>query len=185
VSCLLFAVAVAAGGIIISESIRHATTDGQGPRLPPFSTDTGGQPADPGGLEPQDSHQPPEPAGREARAIYETARRVNYRGTYFAHHPRLRPFSEHIVVHHRIPLDVLLRRPGLFTAEELNAATKLRGIPVREHSHLHLSVIHRNLWDKFWTNNPHATREHIIAFARSIDEQYDLQNLAYKAFLQP
>jgi hypothetical protein len=52
VSCLLFFAAVAAGGIIVGESIRHAATDGQGPRLPPFSTDTGGQPADPGGLEP-------------------------------------------------------------------------------------------------------------------------------------
>jgi RHS repeat-associated protein len=125
---------------------------------------------------------PPPGGTSEARAAYEAARSVNYRGTYFANNPALRAHHGEIVVHHNVPLETLVRRPGIFTPEELNAASNLRGIPLEMNSNLHLSQIH-GAWRTFWQMNPAATRADILAFAQSLEVEHGLLELAYLWFL--
>jgi len=125
---------------------------------------------------------PPPGGTSEARAAYEAARNVNYRGTYFADNPALRAHHSEIVVHHNVPLETLVRQPGTFTPEELNAASNLRGIPLEMHPDLHLSQIH-GAWRTFWQMNPAATRADILAFAQSLEVEHGLLELVYLWFL--
>lgn len=53
------------------------------------------------------------------------------------------------MVHHSVEQQVLRRYPGLFTKEEINAYTMLRGIPKEVNSDVHLSKI-RIEWNKFY-----------------------------------
>ena len=80
-----------------------------------------------------------------------------------------------------MPLEALKKRPGLFTADELNAVTNLRAIPTELNNTMHLSEIHADLWASFWQNNPHATKEQVLQFAEWIDGEYNLMNLAFDA----
>jgi len=132
-----------------------------------------GNTGDPGGLDPNDLKSIAEKA-------YAAARQFNYRGEYFANNPVLRKYSDEIIVHHSIPLEVLKKRPGLFTSSELNAATNLRGIPTQLNNTLHLSEIHGQLWDNFWLENPNATRAEILEFAQKLEDRFNLQNLLYE-----
>jgi hypothetical protein len=118
-----------------------------------------------------------------AEATYQAARTFNYRGTFFAANSQLRRFSDDIIVHHSVPLEALKLHPGLFSADELNAATNLRAIPVIENGTLHLSEIHGQYWNQFWRDYPNATREQIEQFAGWLDEEYNLLNRATDFFL--
>ncbi|MDW8215261.1 MAG: hypothetical protein RMJ55_17035 [Roseiflexaceae bacterium] len=177
-SCALFFLGVAAVGYFTGEAIRHAVEEGQG-LPPPLSSDTGGQLASP--------NPDPDPESDDRQCVvtteYEAARAANYRGTYFAANPALRPFARDIVVHHRVPLETLMKRPGLFTSEELNAAHNLRGIPTQLNRTLHLSEIHGSRWAEFWRIHPNATREQVLRFAQQLDDEYNLSNLARDFFL--
>jgi RHS repeat-associated protein len=118
-----------------------------------------------------------------AEATYQAARTVNYRGVFFAANPQLRDFSKDIVVHHSVPLEVLKLHPGLFSADELNAASNLRAIPIVENNTLHLSQIHGESWNMFWRTYDEPTREQIEQFAKGLDEAYNLPNRAADLFL--
>ncbi|MDW8215021.1 MAG: hypothetical protein RMJ55_15815, partial [Roseiflexaceae bacterium] len=69
-SCALFFLGVAAVGYVTSEAIRHAVEEGQGLPPPPLSADTGGQLADPGGLDPEDPNRIPEVEAPKASQRY-------------------------------------------------------------------------------------------------------------------
>ncbi|MEM7345220.1 MAG: polymorphic toxin-type HINT domain-containing protein, partial [Chloroflexota bacterium] len=117
------------------------------------------------------------------QVLYDLARSQNYRGVFFANNSSLREFSSSIIVHHQIPLEVLKKHPGLFSVEELNGAGNLRGIPVSMNNDIHLSQIHGDYWNQFWKDNPDATRAQIEDFARFVNSQFDLDNLANNEFL--
>ncbi len=105
----------------------------------------------------------------------------NYRGVYFADHPDLRPYAGDIVVHHRVPLDVLLKYPSEFTGEELSQAGNLEGIPLPINNQVHGSALQIE-WNIFFRDNPVATRGDILRFAQQLDERYGLPDLAHKWF---
>jgi hypothetical protein len=70
----------------------------------------------------------------------------------------------------------------LFSEEELNAASNLRGIPEPVNNTIHQSAIQRE-WNEFWRRYPEATRQQVLEHAAWIDQQYDLDNLAYQYYL--
>jgi hypothetical protein len=117
----------------------------------------------------------------QGQAEYDAVRAFNYRGTYFAANPKLRTNAPQIVVHHAVPIEVILRRPCLFIEAELNAAANLRGIPNRLDDTLHNSTI-KKAWNEFWRTKPNVTREEVIAEKDRLDKLYDLHDLAYKEF---
>ena len=76
-------------------------------------------------------------------------------------------------VHHAIPKAVLNRYPGRFTAEEINGASYLRGIPNSQ-----VRTLHRTLgleWNKFYRSYPDASREEILRWMQLLDERYGSQ----------
>ncbi|MBI4317103.1 MAG: RHS repeat-associated core domain-containing protein, partial [Chloroflexi bacterium] len=115
-------------------------------------------------------------------AAYKLARKVNYRAIYFAANPALKDFKNRVFVHHAIPLDVLQRYPGLFTAEELSDPGNLRGLIREGDRTLHLSDIQKR-WFNFFKMNAKATREQIEQEAKAIDNQYELLNRPTQRFL--
>lgn len=120
---------------------------------------------------------------KPGQADYEAARAFNYRGVYFAANPKLRGFDKRIVVHHAIPLEVILQQPCLFTTVELNEASNLRGIPDVLNNSLHSSMLAIE-WNKFWASHPKgtATRAEVIAEKDTLDAKYHLQTIAYTTF---
>ncbi|MEJ5347016.1 MAG: hypothetical protein WHS83_19085 [Chloroflexus sp.] len=169
VSCLLFFAAVAAGGIIIGESIRHAATDGQGPRLPSFSTDTGGQPADPGGLEPNDF--PPKPSGIDPRnsddipGIRDPTSRSQLRINL--EKAGIRPPSSmaNPQAHHNLPWKFRewFAGPGRgLNVNDPQFGRWVSGTPPG--SHQRWTAVYEQEWAQFIRANPHATRQQVLAF---------------------
>ena len=84
-------------------------------------------------------------------------------------------------VHHAIELQVLHKYPGLFTPEELNALTQMRGIPANINPELHLSIIRRE-WNAFYRRidadrlrGIQPTRQQFIDKAAEIDRLYGSQ----------
>jgi hypothetical protein len=117
----------------------------------------------------------------QGQAEYDAVRAFNYRGAYFAANPKLRPNAPQIVVQHAVPVEVILRRPCLFSEEELNNAANMRAIPSRLDDTLHNSTI-KKAWNEFWRTKPNATRDEVIAEKDRLDKLHDLADLAYKAF---
>lgn len=81
-------------------------------------------------------------------------------------------------VHHSIELQALVRHPGLFTAEELNAVEMMRGITPGANAQLHLSQI-RRAWNAFYremdalvAQGIKPTAEHYRRKAAEIDQLY-------------
>jgi hypothetical protein len=92
-----------------------------------------------------------------------------YRKTFFAKHPHLKG---KVWVHHAVPRAVMKRYPGRLTWTEMHALDNLRGIPKgRVNDRLHLSVLRRQ-WERFYRNNPNATRQDLYDFAARMDKRY-------------
>ena len=122
----------------------------------------------------------PDPC-QQTRADYDAARKFNYRGIYFATNRPLRPFDSQIEIHHRVPLEVILLHPCLFTTTELALSANLVGIPKVLGPSLHQSVL-ATYWNKFWSSHPNPTRAEVEAEAVRADQLYGLSQLAYRHF---
>ncbi|MEX2172313.1 MAG: hypothetical protein WD851_23535 [Pirellulales bacterium] len=92
----------------------------------------------------------------------------SYRSTFFKAHPELRG---EVVVHHGVPQSVLRNYRGLFSPEEIHSLENLRGIPRDINSRTHLSDIAKR-WNTFFENNPNPSRQQILDFATSVDDEF-------------
>ncbi|WP_214824111.1 hypothetical protein [Exiguobacterium algae] len=92
----------------------------------------------------------------------------DYRETFFTHYPETRG---KVVVHHAIEQQVLKRYPNLITKAEMHSIGNLRGIPKELNSDIHLSKIRKD-WNKFYRENPNATREELDLMRDQIDKKY-------------
>jgi hypothetical protein len=77
-------------------------------------------------------------------------------------------------VHHAVEQQALKQYPGVVTDAEIHSLENLRGIPRRLNSELHLSKIRRE-WNRFYEENPTATRQQLLQKATEIDARYGSQ----------
>lgn len=92
----------------------------------------------------------------------------NYRRTYINAHPEA---EGKVWVHHAVEQDVLVKYPGLFTANELHSLENLRGIPNEINGRVHLSEM-RVSWNEFYRTHRTPTRDQILAKATEVDALY-------------
>lgn len=92
----------------------------------------------------------------------------NYKSTFFGAHPLL---DGRVNVHHAIEQQVLTRYPGVISNTELHSLDNLRGIPNDLNSTLHLSVLRKD-WNRFYRNNPAATKQQLLDHASELDAKY-------------
>ena len=92
----------------------------------------------------------------------------NYRKTFLESNPEL---EGQVVVHHAVPRITLERYPSEVTEPEIHSLENLRGIPNELNSDLHLSQIARE-WNRFYEENPNATRGQLLQKATEIDLKY-------------
>jgi hypothetical protein len=74
-------------------------------------------------------------------------------------------------VHHAVEQQVLKNYPGVVTNAEMHSLENLRGIPRHLNSELHLKQIPRE-WNRFYEENPTATRRQLLQKASKIDARY-------------
>ena len=102
------------------------------------------------------------------RATLGKALTNNYRKTFLESNPEL---EGQVVVHHAVPRITLERYPSEVTEPEIHSLENLRGIPNELNSDLHLSQIARE-WNRFYEENPNATRGQLLQKATEIDLKY-------------
>ena len=96
---------------------------------------------------------------------------TGYRKTFFEAYPNLK--GEDLVIHHGIEQQVLDRFKDIFTFEEIQDITNLRGIPIEINSEVHLSKI-RKIWDDFYADILDGiiepTKENFLKKRKEIDD---------------
>ncbi len=100
------------------------------------------------------------------------ANRIDYQKVFFEQYPDLKG---RVVVHHSIEQQIITRYPGLFTIEEINECSMLRGIPKEVNNDIHLSKI-RKAWDDFYgavdAGKISLKKEEFLKKAAEIDSLY-------------
>jgi hypothetical protein len=91
-----------------------------------------------------------------------------YRTTFFKPNPDLRG---RVFVHHAVEQWALKKYPGVVTQAEMHSLENLRGIPRHLNFDLHLRQIRRE-WNRFYEENPTATRQQLLQKATEIDAKY-------------
>lgn len=96
-----------------------------------------------------------------------------YRANFFDAYPEL---ENKVHVHHAVEQQVLKKHyPNLdISWNEMHSLDNLRGIPDEVNGELHLSKI-RTEWNKFYRNNPDATKQELLDKATEIDEKFGHQ----------
>ncbi|MGO4186811.1 SpvB/TcaC N-terminal domain-containing protein [Pseudarthrobacter sp. TAF60_1] len=122
--------------------------------------------------EPLSSQLPPKvsvanPGGKNG-PTFGASTTKEYRSTFFKIFPWLKG---KVWVHHAVPQRVAKLYPGRFTESELHSVENLRGIPNEINRTVHLKQISK-IWNQFFRANPNATREALIAEAKSVDEMF-------------
>ena len=94
---------------------------------------------------------------------------TNYRKTFGDAHPEAR---DKVVVHHAVERQAPQRYPSAdITPSEMHSLENLRGIPKEANARLHLSQI-RKEWNRFYRENPTATKQQLLDFATRIDDMF-------------
>lgn len=101
-------------------------------------------------------------------AQFGNATSSRYRTTFFKENPDLRG---KVVVHHGVEQQAMRLYPGEVTWQEMHSLENLRGIPKALNNDLHLSKI-RKEWNKFYLQNPEATKLALLRKATEIDRTY-------------
>jgi hypothetical protein len=105
------------------------------------------------------------------RARFGVATSDDYRSTFFSEYPEL---QGNVVVHHAVEQQALRLYPNTVTSTEIHSLENLRGIPLKLNSELHQSII-RAKWNKFYLENPNASRQQLLQKATQIDFKYGKQ----------
>lgn len=93
----------------------------------------------------------------------------DYKKTFFDAHPGVKG---KVVVHHAVEQQAARRYPGAgITPNEMHSLENLRGIPKGDNNSMHLSHL-RKEWNRFYRNNPNATRQDLLEFATKLDVKY-------------
>jgi hypothetical protein len=79
-----------------------------------------------------------------------------------------------VFVHHAVEQQAQKKYPGIVTNAEMHSLENLRGIPRHLNSELHLKQM-RRAWDRFYEENPIATRRQLLQNATEIDAMYGSQ----------
>jgi hypothetical protein len=111
-----------------------------------------------------------------AAATFGRAASKYYRTTFFKPNQNLRGqvVVHHAVVHHAVEQQALKKYPGVVTDAEIHSSENLRGIPRHLNSELRLRQIRRE-WNRFYEENPTATRQQLLQKATEIDAKYGSQ----------
>jgi hypothetical protein len=112
-------------------------------------------------------------AAESGGATFGSANSNRYRTTFFGANPELRG---RVFVHHAVEQQVLENYPGVVTDAEMHSLENLRGIPRHLNSELHLKQIRRE-WNRFYEENPTATRQQLLQKATEIDAKYGSQSI--------
>jgi hypothetical protein len=115
------------------------------------------------------------PSGRVASessgATFGSTNSKYYRTTFFEPNQKLRG---KVFVHHAVEQQARKKYPGVVTDAEMHSLENLRGIPRHLNSDLHLRKIRRE-WNRFYEENPTATRRQLLQKATEIDAKYGSQ----------
>lgn len=104
-----------------------------------------------------------------AAARFGKAVRMDYRKNFYEAHPELKGKVE---VHHAVEQKAMTRYPNAeITREEMHSLENLRGIPKEYSADLHQSALRKD-WNRFYKENPNATKEQLLEYATKMDEKY-------------
>jgi hypothetical protein len=103
------------------------------------------------------------------RATFGRSDSTDYRKTFGNAHPEAR---DKVVVHHAVERQAPQRYPDAgISQSELHSLENLRGIPKEANARLHLSQI-RKEWNRFYRENPTASKQQLLDFATWIDDAF-------------
>jgi hypothetical protein len=95
----------------------------------------------------------------------------SYRTAFYKVHPHLKGTG--IQVHHALPQELLDRHPGLFKAKEIHDLKYLSGLP--NDARIDGKRVHHLItesWKEWLDTNKNPTREQVLEYMRSLDEEY-------------
>jgi hypothetical protein len=110
-------------------------------------------------------------AAKNDGATFGSANSNRHRETFFGANSDL---QGQVFVHHAVERQALKKYPGVATDAEMHSLENLRGIPRHLNSDLHLSQLRRE-WNRFYDENPTATRQQLLQKATEIDARYGSQ----------
>jgi outer membrane biosynthesis protein TonB len=118
---------------------------------------------------PRATARPSTPDSTGRRASFGHADSTDYRKTFGDAHPEAR---DKVVVHHAVERQAPRRYPDAgISQSELHSLENLRGIPKEANARLHLSQI-RKAWNRFYRENPTASKEQLLDFATWVDDTF-------------
>ncbi|MFC3958343.1 DUF4157 domain-containing protein [Halovivax cerinus] len=109
---------------------------------------------------------------KNCAARFGTAKRKDYRKTFFEYYPHLKGEVE---VHHAVEQQTLRRYPDVVSEAEIHSLENLRGIPNQKRGQLHRGKI-RQEWDLFYkkmdSRDEEVTKKKLLDKATEIDNEY-------------
>ncbi|MBM7770601.1 hypothetical protein JOD54_000805 [Actinokineospora baliensis] len=138
------------------------------PDTPSSAPGSGSTSSEPGGN--QNGDAPEAAPTNTGPATFGSSTSTNYRKTFFDEHPGLKG---QVWVHHAVERQSADIYPNAgLTDAEIHSLQNLRGIPKGETNNtVHLSKL-RKAWNRFYDENPNATKQDLLDFATKMDDKY-------------